>query len=64
MAKNNQVCEHHHHSIVPILAILVAISFLLEAQGYLTSDAVRIIWPILLGVGGMVRLVEDRCDCC
>jgi hypothetical protein len=61
---NKNVCNHTHHSILPVLVILFAISFLLEYQGMLAAGSVNIIWPILVGIGGMVMLVEDKCDCC
>ncbi len=64
MGKENKICSHDHHSIIPVLVILIAISFLLQYQGILAENAVNIIWPILLGIGGMVKLVEDKCNCC
>ncbi len=64
MASNNKVCNHDHHSILPILVILFAISFLLQYQDVLAPGSVQIIWPILVGIGGMVMLIEDKCGCC
>ncbi len=57
-------CGHDHHSIIPILVILIATSFLLQYQGILPEATVQTIWPILAGIGGMVMLVESKCDCC
>ena len=62
--EKNQTCNHDHHSIIPILVILFAISFLLQYQGLLAKDAVNIIWPILVGLAGMIMIVEDKCRCC
>ena len=58
------VCNCGHHSIIPILVILFATTFLLGYQGLLEAQAVNIIWPILVGIGGVVKVTEDRCDCC
>jgi hypothetical protein len=62
--KGNNVCGHDHHGIIPILVILVAICFLLQNQGLLAEGSVNVIWPILVGIGGIVMLIEERCDCC
>jgi hypothetical protein len=64
MGNKNKVCEHDHHSVIPVLFILFAISFLLQYQGILAPHSIDIIWPILVGVGGMVMLIEDKCGCC
>lgn len=64
MNNKNGICSHDHHSILPILVILFAISFLLQYQGLLAEDSVNVIWPILVGIGGMVMLVDNKCDCC
>jgi len=61
---NKNICAHDHHSIIPVLVILFATSFLLQYQGVLAPHSVEIIWPILVGIGGMVKLVEDKCKCC
>lgn len=61
---NKGVCECSHHSIIPILIILFAIAFLLDYQGFLKAGSVNVIWPILVGIGGIVKLREDKCGCC
>lgn len=58
------MCECSHHSIIPILAILFAIAFLLDYQGFLSAGSVNVIWPILVGIGGIVKLQESKCECC
>jgi hypothetical protein len=62
--KNMGVCNCGHHNIVPILIILFAISFLLENQGFLKPGAIGIIWPILVGIVGVMKLTERSCKCC
>lgn len=57
-------CSCGHHTIVPIVAILFASTFLLGYQGVLSAEAVNVIWPILVGIGGVVKLVESKCGCC
>lgn len=62
--KENNTCSCNHHSIVPILTILFATTFLLGYQGIFDSQTVNTIWPILLGIGGVAKLSEDNCSCC
>jgi len=57
-------CECGHHSVIPVLIILFATTFLLGNQGLLQADAVNIIWPILVGIAGVVKISEVRCKCC
>lgn len=64
MKGNKKSCVCSHHSILPILVILFATSFLLKEQGLLAVESVNIFWPILVGIAGIVMLVEDKCDCC
>jgi hypothetical protein len=63
-AKKKNICMHEHHNILPILVILFATSFLLKEQGLLAAESVNIFWPILVGIGGIVMLIEDKCECC
>lgn len=62
--KDNGTCGCSHHSIIPILMILFATSFLLDYQGVLAAGSVNVIWPILVGIAGIVKLEEDKCECC
>ncbi|MEK7390724.1 MAG: hypothetical protein AAB635_01130 [Patescibacteria group bacterium] len=64
MNNNNKNCSHVHHNIIPILVILIAVSFLLQYQGLLAENSVNIIWPILVGIGGMVMLIDSKCERC
>lgn len=61
MSKNT--CSGDHRGVIPILVILFAICFLLQYQGLLAENSVNIIWPILVGIAGLVMLIEDRCGC-
>lgn len=64
MKEKGGVCECGHHSIIPVLIILFATNFILGYQGFLSEESVNIIWPILVGIAGIAKLTEDRCDCC
>jgi len=56
------VCKCSHHKVIPWLVILIGLDFLLGATMVLTWTFVDITWPILLIIGGVVKLV--RCNCC
>ena len=42
--------------LVPILIILLALLFLLQAMNMLSHAVVSVVWPILLGLIGIVKL--------
>mgnify|MGYP001608773819 FL=1 len=44
--------------LVPILIILLALTFLLKSMGMLSAPVVSVLWPILLGLIGIVKLEE------
>jgi len=60
--EDGKVCNCAHHKIMPWCIILIGLSFLLLQLGILTAGAVSIIWPILLMVIGLEKLV--KCNCC
>lgn len=59
-----QSCSCTHHSIIPVLIILFATTFLLGYQGIFDMMTVNIIWPILVGIGGITKLAGHNCKCC
>jgi len=62
MRKNTCTCTHH--KLVPILALLFAILFLLHNCGYINDQFLSIAWPMLVGLGAISFLGEDECPCC
>jgi len=46
--------------LVPILVILLALTFLLKATETLSAPVVAVVWPILLGLIGLVKLETVR----
>jgi hypothetical protein len=55
-------CKCPHHKVVPILVILIGLDFLAGAVGVLSWTFVDITWPILVIIGGIVKL--GGCKCC
>lgn len=46
--------------LTPVLIILLALTFLLQAMNMLSASSTSIVWPILLGLIGLVKLEEAR----
>ena len=42
--------------LIPILIILLALLFLLQAMNLVSEGVVSVVWPILLGLIGIVKL--------
>lgn len=56
-------CRCVHHKVVPILIILFGLSFLLGTLGYLDASFVRLAWPTLIILVGLVKLFSGSCKC-
>ena len=60
--ENGKVCKCKHHKLVPLCIALIGLVLLLGQLNILTAGAVGIIWPVLLIVIGVVKMV--KCKCC
>jgi len=60
---NHGVCSCMHHKIMPILIVLFGLSFLLTALGVYSMDVNAVIWPIIVILGGLVKLKGGMCGC-
>lgn len=56
-------CRCVHHKIVPLLIVLFGASFLLGNLGYLDGALIRIAWPTLIILIGLVKLGSGSCRC-
>ncbi|MBI2448236.1 hypothetical protein HYV44_01590 [Candidatus Microgenomates bacterium] len=57
-------CNCVHHSFGPILVILFGLTFLLGTLGVLASELVAIVWPSIVILGGLGKLLDRKCKCC
>lgn len=57
-------CSCTHHMTTPVLVILFALIFLFGALGYISEQTVAISWPIIVGLAGILKLIERKCNCC
>jgi hypothetical protein len=59
-----QACKCGHHKVIPVLIILLGLTFLLQAFGVVGWYFVSVTWPILLIIAGIVKLAGRSCGCC
>ena len=58
-----RTCKCPHHKIVPLLVVILGIVFLLGAMDVLSPEVVGIVWPIVLIVGGLMKMMSGSCKC-
>lgn len=58
------MCKCPHHKFIPFLMLLFALLFLLGALDVFTPYFVSVSWPVLVGVGALMKLFEGGCKCC
>ncbi len=56
-------CRCGHHKIFPVLIILLGLLFLLADFGVFTAGFTSVAWPILVIIGGVVKLKSGNCKC-
>ncbi len=61
---HGDMCKCPHHKVVPALIVIVGLAFLLQRFGILSADAVGVIWPLALIVGGLMKAFGGNCSCC
>ncbi|MDP3661425.1 MAG: hypothetical protein Q8R17_01040 [bacterium] len=49
-----------HLSIIPLLMLLFALVFLFDALGYISPDTTAVVWPVIVGVAAILKLVGGR----
>lgn len=57
------MCKCGHHKVIPVLVILIGLTFLLGAWGTLSWDSVSVIWPVLVIIGGLMKLADKSGMC-
>ena len=57
-------CPCVHHKMVPILILLVGLTFLLTAMGIESAEVNSYVWPVLIILIGLQKLFQNQCKCC
>jgi len=56
-------CKCAHHKFTPFLIVLIGLTFILKAQGYVAADAAGLIWGVLIMLIGFQKLSRGKCKC-
>ncbi len=62
--QQKNMCKCPHHKTMPLLVVLFGLVFLLQALDVLGSGIVMIVWPIIVMLAGLMKLMESKCTCC
>ncbi|GEM_PF-509538 len=57
-------CRCPHHKVVGVLVVLFGLLFLLGAYGVVGERTVSVGWPLLVLLGGLMKLTSGKCKCC
>lgn len=66
MDNTKNMCKCSHHKVMPIFLILFGLTFLLGYWGTLSWSTVNFVWPVLVILAGLMKLMEHSkvCKCC
>ena len=58
-------CPHHamHHTMKPVLLLILGFDFLLGAMGVVTNGFVQITWPIIIIIIAIMMMAGGKCKC-
>ncbi|MBI4101612.1 MAG: hypothetical protein HY443_01440 [Candidatus Nealsonbacteria bacterium] len=57
-------CKCVCHKAVPVLVVLLGLTFLLKELGVLAASTANIVWPVIVIVIGFKKLMGRACKCC
>jgi len=63
---HSKLCKCPHHSMVPLLIMLIGFTFFAGAVNILNAQTVTIGWSILLMMIGAMKMMQKQgvCKCC
>ena len=56
-------CSCIHHKIIPLLVLALGLLFFFHGIGAVALRTVAILWPLLIIVGAVVKLISGDCKC-
>lgn len=59
-----QKCSCMHHQMVPAGIVIIGLSFLLLALGVISAGMNDVVWPIVLILIGLMKMMGHKCKCC
>ncbi len=64
MEKKGMVCDCKHHSVKPIMIIIIGIAILLNAFAIISGMITMVIIGAAITITGIVKLMGKKCGCC
>lgn len=64
MQQTGQKCNCFHHKLVPIFIVLLGVLFLLGAMDVIAAHTVSVVWPVIVILAGLQKLMGHNCKCC
>lgn len=64
MSCNCKNCSCMHHKMVPLFIALIGLNFILVNMGIYDEMMSAYIWPVLLTLIGLMKLMGGGCKCC
>lgn len=64
MDSSKSGCSHHKRGCLAWIMIIFGLIFLGGALGWWGYETVDILWPILVIIAGLMKLVAHKCKCC
>ena len=60
------ICNCGHHVVIPFIMVVFGVTFLMGFYEAISWDMVNFIWPILVIIAGVTKIIEKRdlCKCC
>ena len=58
------ICKCPHHKFMPLLIVVFGLLFLGGNLGWWSWGVVNMGWPVLVIIGGAMKMMEGKCKCC
>ena len=58
------MCKCPHHNMIPILVFVFGLLFFLNAINVVTTGALGTLWPIVVMLAGLMKMMGGKCKCC
>ena len=64
MENTQNNCQCMHHKIMPMLIVLLGLTFLSKELGIVSAGTANVIWPVIVILAGLKKLMGNVCKCC
>jgi hypothetical protein len=64
MENSQSCCKCMCHSTIPVLIVLFGLTFLLKELGVVSASTANIVWPVIIILIGLKKIMKNVCKCC